>query len=590
MGRAKEKTLMVTTVKKEINFDCLVPYQKRRFVPENADLTNLDEIRALYARLSGRDIYFSEELESWVLDRSELETALDQQAAILYIRMTCQTDDVSRAQSYKHYIEHIVPEIKPWDHRLNKKYLDALGRFSLNEDRYGIYSREIRTDLELFVEKNIGLQTELDLLSQDYQAICGAMTVEFDGQERTLPEMGKFLLEPDRVLRERAWRASAQRRLKEKTQLNSLFDSMARLRDKVAQNAGFDNFCQYRFKSLHRFDYSPRHCQEYHNSIEKLVVPLWNNILQRRKALLKVDVMRPWDTAVDPLGRPPLKPFTDIDELIGGCAKIFHGVDPELGDQFVGMVQAGLLDLASRKGKAPGGYQSTLNEARKPFIFMNAVGIDMDVRTLLHEGGHAFHALACSHDPLLNYRHGPMEFNEVASMGMELLAERYLNAFYNEADSRRSSITHLEDIIFTLVWVATVDAFQHWIYEHPRHNETQRRAKWLEIRKRFGEGVVDWSGLEEEHAHLWHRQLHIFEAPFYYIEYGIAQLGALQLWLNSKNDWGKAVSRYRQALSLGGSRPLPELFATAGLRFDFSDQTIAPLVKALQKELDRINP
>jgi oligoendopeptidase F len=590
MGRAKEKTLMVTTVKKEINFDCLVPYQKRRFVPENADLTNLDEIRDLYARLSGRDIHSSEELESWVLDRSELETALDQKAAILYIRMTCQTDDVSRAQSYKHFIEHIVPEVKPLDDQLNKKYLDALGRFSLNEDRYGIYSREIRTDIELFVEKNIGLQTELDLLSQDYQAICGAMTVEFDGQERTLPEMGKFLLEPDRVLRERAWRASAQRRLKEKTQLNSLFDSMVSLRDKVAQNAGFDNFCQYRFKSLHRFDYSPRHCQEYHNSIEKLVVPLWNNILQRRKALLKVDVMRPWDTAVDPLGRPPLKPFTDIDELIGGCAKIFHGVDPELGDQFVGMVQAGLLDLASRKGKAPGGYQSTLNEARKPFIFMNAVGIDMDVRTLLHEGGHAFHALACSHDPLLNYRHGPMEFNEVASMGMELLAERYLNAFYNEADSRRSSITHLEDIIFTLVWVATVDAFQHWIYEHPRHNETQRRAKWLEIRKRFGEGVVDWSGLEEEHAHLWHRQLHIFEAPFYYIEYGIAQLGALQLWLNSKNDWGKAVSRYRQALSLGGSRPLPELFATAGLRFDFSDQTIAPLVKALQKELDRINP
>lgn len=579
---------MVTTAQEQTNFDCLVPYQKRQFVPANADLTKLDEIRALYDQLLGRDIRSSQELEKWILDRSEFETALDQKGNILYIRMTCQTDDTSRAQSYKDFIEHIVPAIKPLDDQLNKKYLDALERFSLNEDRYAIYNREIRTDIELFVEKNIELQTELDLLSQEYQAICAAMTVEFEGQERTLPEMGKFLLEPDRNLRERAWRASARRRLKEKTKLNGLFDKMVRLRDQVAQNAGFDNFRDYRFKSLHRFDYRPQHCKEYHDSIEKLVVPLWDDILQRRKTLLKIDAMRPWDTAVDPLGRPALKPFTDVKELVEGCTKIFHGVHPELGDQFARMVQTGLLDLASRKGKAPGGYQSTLNEARQPFIFMNAVGIDMDVRTLLHEGGHAFHALACAHDSLLNYRHGPMEFNEVASMGMELLADRYLSAFYNQEDERRSSVMHLEDIIFTLVWVATVDAFQHWIYEHPRHDEAQRQTQWLEIRKRFGERVVDWSGLEEEHAYLWHRQLHIFEAPFYYIEYGIAQLGALQLWLNSKNDWNKTVSRYRQALSLGGSCPLPELFATAGLWFDFSNQTIAPLIEAVQKELNRI--
>jgi oligoendopeptidase F len=357
-------------------------------------------------------------------------------------------------------------------------------------------------------------------------------------------------------------------------------------RDQIAKNAQFDNFCRYKFKALHRFDYTPEDCIQFHQTIEQSVVPVWSQILKNRKNQMGLDVLRPWDTAVDPYGRPPLKPFQGVMDLISGCEKIFRQIDEEFGDQFSEMVEAGLLDLASRKGKAPGGYQSTLNEARKPFIFMNAVGIDDDVRTLLHEGGHAFHSLACAHDDLLDYRHGPMEFNEVASMGMELLAMDYLSVFYGKEDVRRSCATHLEDIIFTLVWVATIDAFQHWIYTHPSHDRSQRCNQWLEIRKRFSGGVVDWRGLEEEHAYLWHRQLHIFEAPFYYIEYGIAQLGALQLWLNSKNNWKKTIKQYRSALRFGGSRPLPELFKTAGLQFDFSQKTIAPLVKEVKKKLN----
>ena len=571
----------------QLDFDHLPRYQKRQFVPEKASLTDQKEVESLHDQLLGRDISSAEDLERWVLDRSELESAFDQEGSILYIRMTCKTDDPERVKKYKDFIKNVVPAIKPLEDQLNRQYVKALKKFPLNEERYEIYTKEIGTDLELFVDKNVELETKVDLLSQEYQSICGAMTVEFQGKERTLPEMGKFLLDPDRSLREEAWKASAERRLEEKDKLDELFDQMLIKRNMIAKNAKFDNFCNYKFKDLHRFDYTPDDCLAYHDSIEQLVVPLWAQILKKRKREMKLDILRPWDTSADPLGRPPLKPFEDVKDLISGCQDVFAQVDQELGKQFRQMVDAGLLDLASRKGKAPGGYQSTLNESRKPFIFMNAVGIDSDVRTLLHEGGHAFHSLACSHDELLDYRHGPMEFNEVASMGMELLADPYLHVFYGDEDKQRSCSSHLEDIVFTLLWVATIDAFQHWIYKNPAHDAAGRHQQWLAIHKRFSGGVVNWDGLKEEHATLWHRQLHIFEVPFYYIEYGIAQLGALQLWLNSKRDQDGALKAYRSALYLGGSKPLPELFETAGLKFDFSEATIAPLMKAVQQELNQ---
>ena len=573
------------TVSDKSKLERLRPYQERRFVPKSADLSKPEQITALYTQLLHRELNTREELERWILDRSELESAADQQGAILYILMTCQTDDRQRAQDYKNFIETIVPAVKSLEDGLNRKYLAAAGRIGTNENRYGVYSREIRSDIELFQEENIALETKVDLLSQEYQTICGAMTVEFDGREQTLPQMHKYLLDPNRPLREEAWRASTQRRLRDSSKLDDLFDDMLALRHQIAKNAGMDNFCDYKFKSLHRFDYLPQDCFEYHRTVERVVVPLWCQVLERRREAMKLKSLRPWDTSVDPLGRAPLKPFEQVGQLIEGCREIFHTVNATLGAQFAQMIENGLLDLASRKGKAPGGYQSTLDEARKPFIFMNATGIDSDVRTLLHECGHAFHALACAPDPLLDYRHGPMEFNEVASMGMELLTDRYLSVFYQRDDEQRSRQKHFEDVLFTLVWVATIDAFQHGIYQNPRQDRHQRCAMWLDIRKRFGAGVVDWTGLEEEHARLWHQQLHIYEVPFYYIEYGIAQLGALQLWLNSQKDWDRTLEQYQTALRLGGSRPLPELFTTAGIRFDFSEKTIVPLMDAVTKEL-----
>jgi len=567
------------------DFYQLPRYQQRSFVPEQINLSDAKEVVGLFEQLLKRAIHSTKELEQWLKDRSELQAALDQQGSILYIRMTCQTDDPKRVQEYKHFIENVVPAIKPLEDKLNRKYLELSNKFPLDKRRYEVYGRAIQSDIKIFREENVSLQTKVALLSQEYQTICGAMTVIFNDAEHTLPQMAKYFLEGDPHLRESAWRATAQRRTKDKNKLDELFDEMLILRHKIAVNAGFQNFCDYQFRAYHRFDYAPEDCKKYHAAVEKIVVPLWKEILEKRRQEMNLSVLRPWDLEVDPLGRPPLKPFEEVKELISGVEKMFTKTDVELGKQFQEMNQLGLLDLSSRKGKAPGGYQSTLAEARKPFIFMNAVGLDGDVRTLLHEGGHAFHALACAHESLYDYRHGPMEFNEVASMAMELLGGEHINIFYNPDEVSRSNQNHFEDIIGTLVWVAVIDCFQHWIYENPRHTREQRYQKWLSIRERFGGSFIDWSDLDEFHKTLWHRQLHIFEVPFYYIEYAIAQLGALQLWQKAKRGKAEVLAAYKKGLSLGGSRPLPELYQAAGIKFDFSSQTISPLMEAVCREL-----
>ena len=572
-----------------LDFKKLMPHKNREFVPANMDFNNINQITEQYAVLQSRDFFSSKDLEKWLLDRSEFEAAFDQLGSILYIEMTCQTDDKDKADAYTNFISKIVPVVKPLEDQLNRKFLAGYNQYGLDDTRYAIYVRDIRTDIELFVEENIPLQTKVDLLSQEYQKICGAMTVDFEGKEHTLPEMSKYLLETDRSKRENAWRAVNKRRLMDKDKIDLLFDEMVTLRHKIAQNAGFKNYMEYKFKALHRFDYTAEDCKSYHHVVEEIVVPIAGDILRKRKEQMSLGQLRPWDVSVDPLGRDALKPFEKVEDLIGRCMKIFKDVDDELGQQFSKMAEIGLLDLGSRKGKAPGGYQSALSDSRMPFIFMNAVGVDGDVRTLLHEGGHSFHSWACVDEPLLDYRHAPMEFCEVASMTMELLGGKHLSAFYSSDDVKRSTIEHLEDIVSVLTWVATIDAFQHWIYENPKHAREDRKQEWMAIRKRFGSGVIDWTGLDEEEVYMWHRQLHIFEVPFYYIEYAIAQLGALQIWANSKQDNSKAIRQYKAALSLGGSRGLPVLFEIAGIKFDFTESTIEPLVKMISAELVKLD-
>ena len=556
----------------------------RRFVPEALDAGDWTQLEPLFDELERRELSTPEALERWLLDRSELTAVIREEGTVRYIRMTCQTDNPDYEKAYLHFVEEIEPKLKPRFHRLDELYVRSPARARLPEARYLVLDRKLRNSVELFREANVPLETEEEKLGQRYQKITGAMTVRYDGREQTLQQMARYLEEPDRAVRQEAWELIVERRLRDKDELDEIFDELLRLRQQIAENAGFANYRDYAFKKRERFDYTPEDCEEFHEAVERHVVPLMRALQRRRQAELGVKELRPWDLNVDPEGKPPLRPFSSAKELVEGCCEVFSRVDPELGAQFGRLAELGLLDLESRKGKAPGGYQATLEERRLPFIFMNAVGRDSDVRTLLHEGGHAFHTFAVRDEPLVAYRHAPLEFAEVASMGMELLSAPHLDVFYSPADADRSRRRHLETIVTLLCWIATIDAFQHWLYTHPGHPREARLAKWVELHERFG-GLESWAGYEDALRWGWQRQLHLYLHPFYYIEYGIAQLGALGLWLRSQQNYEEAVRLYRRALALGGSRPLPELFEAAGLPFDFGEGAVSRAAAGLERAL-----
>jgi oligoendopeptidase F len=573
----------------------LLPFGKlpaakpRRFVPQNAGLGDWPEIAPLFDQLESRATQIKEiaGLEAWLIDWSELSAALDEEASRRYIAMTCHTDNTDAEKAYLHFIENVEPQLKPKQFALEKIYAAHPLREQLSRERFNVFDRDVKNHVELFRQENVPLETDEARFSQQYQKLSGSLTVNFRGEEKTLVQMGRYMEEPDRPLRLEAWELVARRRLQEADKFDGIFDAQIKLRGQIAKNAGYENYRDYAFRRMGRFDYTPEDCVKFQNAVEKEIVPIAKELHAQRRKQLSVDSLRPWDLAVDPLNRPPLKPFAQTDEMVSRTQHIFNRLDTELAGGFQQMQDLKLLDLDNRKGKAPGGYQSTLAESRLPFIFMNAVGLQRDVETILHEAGHAFHALATRDEDLYAYRSAPIEFCEVASMSMELLGNEFIEEFYSSDDARRARRVHLEGVVGVFPWIATVDAFQHWIYTNPTHSREDRRKAWLGLMDRFG-GDVDWSGLENARANLWHRQLHIFIHPFYYIEYGIAQLGALQVWANSKQDKAKALNDYKKSLTLGGSRPLPELFSAAGCQFEFSAKTIQPLAKVLREELGKL--
>lgn len=568
-------------------FASLPPYAPRRFLSPRASMGDwptieaaLNELEAAAPKCRDRG-----QFEQWLLNWGELRAALDEEGSRRYIAMTCHTEDAQAEKAYLSFVEEIESRFKPRQFQLEKIYIAHPLRRELDQERYGVFDRHTRAQVELFRPENVPLETEEARLAQNYQKRCGALTVTFQGAERTLPQMTPYLEETDRDLRREAWELVAQRRLKEGEVFDAIFDDLFRLRHQMARQAGYADYRDYAFRARGRFDYTPAHCLEFHDSIEREVVPWLREMHRRRKLRLGLDQLRPWDLAVDPAQRPPLRPFSESTQLESGVQRIIGQLDSDLSAHFCLLRALRLLDLDNRRGKAPGGYQCALAEARAPFIFMNAVGLQRDVETLLHEAGHAFHLLAARQEPFFPYREAPIEFCEVASMSLELLGNDYLEVFYRPEDAARARRRHFEGILEVLPWIAAIDAFQHWLYTHPEHNRQDRCAAWSDLMRRFG-GEVDWRGYEAIQHHGWHRQLHLFVHPFYYIEYGIAQLGALQVWAHYRKDKPGALRDYKQGLALGGTRPLPELFAAAGCRFDFSRQTIAPLIARVREEIE----
>lgn len=522
----------------------------------------------------------------WLADWSRLADTLSEIYSRLYVATTRDTTDATAERRYHTFLNDVFPPAMSAEQELREKLL-ATG---LEPAGFAMPLRGMRVDAALFREANLPLQTEEQKVGNEYNKIIGAQTVVWEGDEVTIPQLRPVYQRTDRAQREQAWRLASERQLNDRAAINELWVKLFELRRRIATNADLPDYRAYAWQALHRFDYTPEDCLRFHDAIAEVVVPAAQRVYERRRQRLGVDTLRPWDLDVDPHGRSPLRPFSAVAELEEHSARILQQVDPLLGDYFATMRREDLLDLANRKGKAPGGYCTSFAVERRPFIFMNAVGLPDDVRTLLHEAGHAFHVFATAGLPYNQQRQAPIEFAEVASMAMELLAAPYLprerGGFYAADETARARVEHLEEIICFWPYMAVVDAFQHWAYTNPAAagDPAQCDAQWATLWQRFMAGI-DYSGLEEAMVTGWQRKMHIFSYPLYYVEYGLAQLGAVQVWRNALSDQAAAVVAYQRALALGGTVPLPELYATAGARFAFDRSTVSDAVALLEETI-----
>ena len=569
-----------------MNYSADIRKLPRQFLPIDFTVTDWPTLEPYFKELLERKLETKPALEKWLKDQSELEAVVNEDACWRQIRMTCDTENKALEEAFNYFCLQIQPNIQPYSDALNKKLVNHLLINELEPSKYHTYIRNIRKNIELFREENIPLQAELSVMQQQYGVISGKMSITVDGIEYTLQQAAKFLESPDRDKREAVYRKINERRLEDKSQLNELFDQLIEKRNREAINAGFANYRDYRFKELGRFDYTKDECYSFHEAVKLHVIPLVDSIYRNKKEQLKLDTLRPWDIEAMPDGIKPLHPFETPDELVEKSIACFKKLRPFFGECLERMNAMKHLDLDSRKGKAPGGYNCPLAESGAPFIFMNAAGQMNDVTTMVHEGGHAVHSFLAHPLELNGFKEYPMEIAEVASMAMELFSMDEWETFFDDAeDLKRAKEHQLERVITIFPWIAIIDKFQHWIYENPSHSHDERSGKWMEILNEFKDNVIDYSGLENYKQNAWQRQLHLFEVPFYYIEYGIAQLGAIGMWMQYKQNREQALDNYCNALSLGGTKTLPELFSAAGLEFDFSPVKIKVLMEFVEKEM-----
>jgi len=564
--------------------------KKRHFIAEDIQIDSWEIIRPYFEDLLNRPIDTKDDLVLWLADRSELEAVLEEDAAWRYIRMTIDTRDEELTNAYTLFVTQIQPEIAPYDDKLNEKlirsaYFDELK----NDDAFRIYFRSVETALDLFREINIPIEAALNEKAQLYGSISAAQTIEHNGESMTMQKASLLLKETDEVLRKTIFEKIAARRRQDIEKLDSLYSELIAKRHELAMNADFENYRDYKFKSLGRFDYTKEDCFNFHSAIRDLIVPIVKEIQQERLQKLGKDTFKPWDLEVDPEGKAPLRPFKTGTELLEGSIRMFAKLDPYFADCLQTMDAMGHLDLDSKSGKAPGGYNYPLYEIGVPFIFMNSVGAQRDLVTMVHEGGHAVHSFLSRDLELTAFKNVPSEVAELASMSMELLTMPYWDEFYSDrSELNRAKKEQLEGILKILPWIAQIDEFQHWVYENPEHSVVERHSKWTDLSKAYGTGLTDWTGYEDLLSTGWQRQLHLFEVPFYYIEYGIAQLGALGIWMNSMKDRKKTIEQYKEALRLGYTQSIPEVYRTAGVRFDFSEGYLKELANFVRNELQSL--
>jgi len=559
------------------------------FIDGDFDATQWSNIEPYTKHLLERKLTCSGCLEALIKDASTLAEHISEAGALLYIGMTCDTESEEKRDSFLDFSSNVRPKLSEFSDSLNRRIVEHPAVGDLPK-RYDLMLRGMRTDIEIFRKENIPLKVRQTELVTEAQGITGGMTVEFDGEERTFPQMSVYLEANERSVRQAAWTAMSSRRMQDHERMSEIFDELVSLRHQMALNAGFESFTHYMFKAMHRFDYSIEDCLEFHNSVESVCMPLLSEINRERTEAMGLAELSPWDVneksggGPDIHGREPLRPFETVDEMVEKLSEMFYEISLDLGSKFDKLVEMDTLDLDTRKGKAPGGYQYYLEKSRIPFIFMNAAGLQGDLETMIHEAGHAFHSLYCGHLELIDERNYPIEFAEVASMSMELLTQPWWNKFYDKEEADRARRTHLEGVVFLLPWIATIDSFQHWIYENPGHTREERAKVWLSIRDRFG-SEMDWTGHSDFKEVSWQQQGHLYGVPFYYIEYGIAQLGSLQLWKTQLDNPQKALDNYANAMKLGNTRTLPDLFSAAELKLGFDEDHFFSLMSSVESSL-----
>ena len=561
---------------------------------DDFNATSWEDLEPVTKSLLERSVENADDLESLFKDISDMAEHVSEAGAKLYIGMTCDTENEDKQAAFMSFVENIRPKMSEVSNQIDLKianldFLDSL------PERYDLILRSMNNSIQIFREENIPLSVECTRLSTEYQKISGAMTVEFEGKERTMPQMRKFLESNNRDIRRSAWIKIRERRMVDSERISEIMDDLVRIRHAIAINSGFENYVEYAFRSMERFDYSPKDCLAFHQAVEIHCMPVIHSINEERRSGFGYDELMPWDVneksgdSPDIFGRPPLRPFEKVEDLVSITSKVFHSLSPELGGMFDRLVDGEVLDLDSRKGKAPGGYQYNLEKTGLPFIFMNASGQQGDVETMIHEAGHAFHTMYCSHHELIQERNYPIEFAEVASMSMELLTQPYWDEFYHSKETTdRARKMHLEAIIGLLAWICRIDAFQHWMYSNPSHTREERSTAWLNLREKYGP-KTNWNGVEDDESLFWQTQGHLFGAPFYYIEYGIAQLGALQLWMTQLDDPDKALEYYANAMKLGNTRTLPHLFESADIKLSFDKEHVGNLISSVKKSLSELS-
>lgn len=559
--------------------------KNRVYFANDFNITNWEKVKHELDKMEKAKINSVGELLEFMKKVGEFSDIVAEEMAWRYISMTRYADKDEYSKAFNEFYSGIVAKVKPYDFKFKKKFYDSEFRKELDTKKYSHLNRIISNDIELFREENIPLEVKEKEIGNKYGAAFSKLTVMYKGEEKTLSQLTPFLKDQDRTVRKEVWELRINKIAEKKEEFNKLFDMMKKLRIKQAKNAGFDNYRDYMHQSKGRFSYTPDDIMKFHTAVEKEVIPFLKEQTQRRKKILELDSVRPWDTSVDLDGKK-LKPFKTINEFIDKAIEILDKVKSEFGENLAKMRNSDLLDLENRKGKAPGGYNYPLQETGAPFIFMNAVGVHRNVVTLLHESGHAMHTFAMKDIKLDPYKGTPSEVAELASMSMEFLSMDYWNVYYDDTnDFKKARRDQLKGALSFLPWCMIVDAFQHWIYLNPEHSVKERDEYFLSLLKRYDTGV-DWTGLENYKPLLWLFQLHIFEVPFYYIEYGMSQLGALSVYRNYKKlGKEKALESYQKFLDMGYKVPVDKLYETAGIKFDFSAKYVKELVEFVKEEL-----